>query len=146
MGKRYWNSLLDLMGFIAIVILAFSLISPGKVNIRTMQSAACLGIVVHSVSFFIFELKLFSKRLWVRRGIAIFAAVIILVVHNLLFYDVTKRLLIALGIGTGALIIVSILAYYIIDKIEERRLEAINKILEQNQKGSPSGRAPDEVG
>lgn len=146
MGKRYWNSFLDMMGILAITYLICSLIWQDSIDILDMQKGALLGILVHMVAFFTFDLKLFSKRIWIRRTIVITTSIIIFVITNFLFSDITKRFLIALGIGAGAIVVVSILAFYITDKIEERRLEVINKVLEQNQKGSPSGRAPDEVG
>ena len=133
MGKRYWNSLLDMMGILAIIYLIFSFIWQDSIDILDMQRGAILGILVHMAAFFTFDLKLFSKHIWIRRTIVITFSIIIFGITNLLFNDITKRFLIALGIGAGAIILISILAYYITDKIEERRLEAINKVLEQNQ-------------
>ena len=134
MGKRYWNSFLDMMGILAIIYLICSLIWQDSLEMLDMQRGALLGILVHMAAFFTFDLKLFSKHIWVRRAIVIMFAFIIFLMINLLFNDITQSFLIKLSIGAGAMVVISILAFYITDKIEKRRLEAINQKLAQNQK------------
>lgn len=134
MGKRYWNSFLNVMGYFSIIYLIASLIFQNSLDLRDMQMGMLIGIFGYSAAFFTFELKLFSKSLWVRRAIVIAATVVFMVTVNLLYYrNISKGFLVAIGAGVGVVIIGSVLLYYINDKIEERRLEAINKMLEKNQ-------------
>ena len=121
------------MGYIAIIFLILPLIFPSALNLRDMQAAALIAIFSYTTAFFTFELRLFSKHLWVRRAIVIAVTSIFLVAYHLLSHDFTKAWLIAIGINIIILIVLSVLLYYINDKIEERRLEAINKMLAQNR-------------
>ncbi len=134
MGKKYWNGFIDMMGYIAIIYLAISLIFSIAIDSQDMLWGTLVGAFCYTTAFFTFELRLFSKNLWGRRAIVITVSVIFVVTVNLLSQDLTKSLLLAIGVSAAVIIVMSVLLYYITDKIEQRRLEAINKKLAQNQK------------
>ena len=134
MGKKYWNGVIDMMGYIAIIYLAISLIFSTAIDSKDMLWGTLIGAFCYTTAFFTFELRLFSKNLWVRRSIVITVSVIFVVTVNLLSQDLTKSLLLAIGVSAAVIVVMSVLLYYITDKIEQRRLEAINKKLAQNQK------------
>ena len=90
-----------------------------------------VAIPIHLFSFFTFELRLFSRHLWVRRFIVIGFSMLTMVVVNLVFnsFRPSRELLIALGILLALYIPLMVLIYYISDKIEKRNLELINQRL-----------------
>ncbi len=135
-GRKYWDSFLKAMGEIALCFTAFSLIFPTIIQVQDLYLMLAVAIPIHLFSFFTFELRLFSRHLWVRRFIAIGFAVLIMIVMNLLFNDLRTdtKFLIAIGVLLVVYILLTVFIYYISDKIEQRNLEIINQRLADENK------------
>jgi cell division protein FtsW (lipid II flippase) len=82
-------------------------------------------------AFFTFELRLFSKHLWVRRAITICFSVIdiitVLWVFN--YARLKEKLWVYLAIILPVIVLFTVFVYYVADKIEKRNLAAINQKL-----------------
>ena len=81
------------------------------------------------------SLKLFSKRIWVRRGIIIAFSVITLFVTGFAFGSLRFEFdrLTVFGVLSLGCIITTIFMFYIADKIVEKNLKLINqKLSEKN--------------
>lgn len=130
-GRKYWNSFIKMMGFCAIFITVFSLVFPQIVQIKYFHLMLAVAIPIHLFSFFTFELRLFSRHLWVRRFVVIGFGMLTMVAVNLVFYRFrpSREFLIALGVLLALYIPSMILIYYVSDKIEKRNLEIINQRL-----------------
>lgn len=130
-GKKYWNSFIKMMGYCAIFITIFSLAFPQIVQIKYFHLMLAVAIPIHLFSFFTFELRLFSRHLWVRRFVAIGFSMFSMIFVNLAFngFRPSRELLIALGVLLVLYIPLMVLIYYILDKIEKRNLEIINQRL-----------------
>ncbi|MBQ8496923.1 MAG: hypothetical protein IJ489_05640 [Clostridia bacterium] len=137
MWNKFKYSFMYGMGVMGLTNLFLSLVFDGY-SIREMQMSFCLGIAVEIFAFFTFELKLFSKHLWVRRGIVMFVGFCFAVGSLFAFGTLnsenwTKKLLF-LVIPMFALAFLGLIFfYYVSDKIEKHNLEIINKKLENNQ-------------
>ena len=130
-GRKYWNSFIKMMGYCAIFITVFSLAFPQIVQIKYFHLMLAVAIPIHLFSFFTFELRLFSRHLWVRRFVVIGFSMLTMVAVNLVFYRFrpSREFLIALGVLLALYIPSMILIYYVSDKIEKRNLEIINQRL-----------------
>ena len=130
-GKKYWDSFVKMMGYCAILFTVLSLAFSQIVQVKYLHMMLAVAIPIHLFSFFTFELKLFSRHLWVRRFIVIGFSMLTMVVVNLVFnsFRPSRELLIALGILLALYIPLMVLIYYISDKIEKRNLELINQRL-----------------
>ena len=136
-GRKYWDSFIKMMGLCAIFITIFSLAFPQIVQIKYFHLMLAVTTPIHLFSFFTFELRLFSRHLWVRRFIAIGFSMLTMIVANLVFnsFRPSRELLIALGVLLALYIPLMILIYYISDKIEKRNLELINqRLADENEK------------
>lgn len=137
MGRKFMNSFMYGMGVIGLINLFLSLVFDGY-SISAMQMSFCLAIAIEIFAFFTFELKLFSRHLWVRRGIVMFVsfcfAVGALFAFGILNFENWQKKLLFLVIPVFALVFLGLIFfYYVSDKIEKRNLEAINQKLEKNQ-------------
>ena len=131
MFKKWWNSFCYSLGFSTLLTLLVSLIA-SNTNIRVMYVGVCAILPVHVFTFFTFELRLFSKHLWVRRVITICFSVIDVIIVLVLFDHTrlnSKRFWILLAILLPIMVLYSVFAYYVADKIEKRNLDAINREL-----------------
>lgn len=135
MFRNCWRSFMYSMGLAAIVFIIFSLVFPESIRINHLYHMVCSLIPVHLFSFFTMSLKLFSKRIWVRRGIIIAFSVITLFVTGYAFGFLQFEFdrLIVYGIVSLGCIITMIFVFYVADKIEEQNLKLINqKLSEKN--------------
>ena len=131
MFKKWWNSFCYTFGLSTLLTLLVSLIA-SNTNIRVMYILVCTILPVHVFTFFTFELRLFSKHLWVRRVITICFSVIDVITVLVLFNHTrlnSKRFWILLAILLPIMVLCSVFAYYVGDKIEKRNLAAINQKL-----------------
>ena len=131
MFRNCWRSLVYSMGLVAIVFIIFSLVFPESIRINHLYHMVCSLIPVHLFSFFTMSLKLFSKRIWIRRGIIIAFVIITLFVNGYAFGFLQFEFdrLIVYGIVSLGCIITMIFAFYVADKIEEQNLKLINQKL-----------------
>ena len=135
MFRRYFNSLLNAMGILLLTILFLSVISPRNVDIWVLQYGACIGIPVHLFSYLTFELKLFSRILWVRRTIVMIFGALTMATMSWVFGFFQlglKKYVVVLTVGIGISVILSVFSYYVADKKEKKYLEEINKKLSEN--------------
>ena len=131
MFKKWWISFCYTFGSSTLLTLLVSLIA-SNTNIRVMYVGICAILPVHVFTFFTFELRLFSKHLWVRRVITICFSVIDVIIVLVLFDHTrlnSKRFWILLAILLPIMVLCSVFAYYVADKIEKRNLAAINQKL-----------------
>lgn len=102
---------------------------------RFYQMSFVLVLAVSSISFLINDLKLFSENIWIRRIVIVLfmnaSAIFIPVWFGVLKFK-WSTVIRDVVITT----IVYMLTMYICDKVEMRRLEAINKKLEENIKNN----------
>ncbi len=134
MFRRYLNSLLITMGILTLTVLFLSLVSPEAVDIWVLQYGACIGIPGHLFSFLTFELKLFSRIMWVRRAIVmIFNAMVMATVSWIFGYFQLglRNYMIVWIVGIGVSAVLVTFSYYVADKIEKKHLEEINKKLSE---------------
>ena len=131
MFKKCFRSFLESMGMLAMIFTVLSLILPDVMQIRFLYLLVCITAPIHLFSFFVFQLNLFSNRLWVRRVIVITFSVCVMLAINMLFgyprFAVDS--LILYGVEMLLFILLSIFVYYVADKIEQRNLELINQKL-----------------
>ena len=138
MFRNCWRSLMYSMGLAAIVFIIFSLVFPESIRINYLYHMVCSLIPVHLFSFFTMSLKLFSKRIWIRRGIIVAFSVITLFVTGYAFGFLQFEFdrLIVYGIVSLGCIITTIFAFYVADKIEEQNLKLINQKLSEKNKSN----------
>lgn len=131
MLKNYYRSFIYTIGQVAILFIILSLIWSEAVNIKHLYHMIGVIIPVHLFSFFTFELKLFSKRIWIRRAIVIAFSLIVLFASGCIWGSLRfefKSLIIYCG-ATLLCIMVTVFAYYVADKIERQNLKLINQKL-----------------
>ena len=130
MFKKWWNSFCYTFGLSTLLSLLMALIA-SYTNIKILYVSLCILLPYHLFAFFTFELKLFSKHLWVRRAITICFSVIdittVLVLFN--YTHLKENLWIYLAILLPILVLLMVFTYYVSDKIEKRNLDAINQKL-----------------
>lgn len=127
------RSLLKEMGKVTIIFIVFSLIFPETIEVRHLYQMVFIVIPVHLFSFFTFELRLISSRIWIRRAIVIFFSILVCFVSAFVFNgwrSVFDNLLIY-GIVLGITIIIIVFIYYAMDKIEQQNLKLINQKLDE---------------
>ena len=127
------RSLLKEMGNVTIIFIVFSLIFPETIEVRHLYQMVFIVIPVHLFSFFTFELRLISSRIWIRRAIVIFFSILVCFVSAFVFNgwrSVFDNLLIY-GIVVGITIIIIMFIYYAMDKIEQQNLKLINQKLDE---------------
>lgn len=136
MFKKYARRFIESMGLLAIMFTILSLIFRDVMQIRFFHLAVCVLVPVHLFSFFTFQLKLFSQRLWVRRTVVIVFDICVILAMNALFGFVRLEAdyMILIGVSLVLFILLSVFAYYVADKIEQRNLEWINQRLADKTK------------
>ena len=129
--RKFWDSFLKAIGEIALCFTAFSLVFPTIIQVQDLYLMLAVVIPIHLFSFLTFELRLFSRHLWVRRFITIGFSMLTMAAVNLMFnrFRPSRELLIALGVLLALYIPLMVFIYYISDKIEKRNLELINQRL-----------------
>lgn len=135
MFSKYLNSLLNTMGILTLTILFLSLVSPVNVDIWVLQYGACITIPVHLFTFLTFELKLFSRSIWVRRAIVLVFNSLVIITVSWIFGHFSLGLynyIIVWVFGVTVSAALAILSYYVADKMEKKYLDAINKKLSEN--------------
>ena len=138
MFRNYWRSFMYSMGLVAIIFIIFSLIFPESIRIKHLYHMVCILIPVNLFSFFTFELKLFSKHIWIRRTIVIAFSLLVLFVGGYIFGSTRFKLksLVVYCIAALIFTMVIVFAYYVADKIEQRNLNLINQKLSEKNKGN----------
>ena len=138
MFRNCWRSLMYSMGLVAIIFIIFSLIFPESIRIKHLYHMVCILIPVNLFSFFTFELKLFSKHIWIRRMVVIAFSLLVLFVGGYIFGSTRFELKSLVVYCIVALIVtmVIVFAYYVADKIEQRNLNLINQKLSEKNKGN----------
>lgn len=136
MFKKCTRHFIESMGLLAIMFTILSLIFRDAMQIRFFHLAVCVLVPVHLFSFFTFQLKLFSQRLWVRRTVVIVFDICVILAMNALFGFVRLEAdyMILIGVSLVLFILLSVFAYYVADKIEQRNLEWINQRLADKTK------------
>ena len=130
MLKNYWRSVIYSIGVVSIIFIIVSLVW-SNIKVKDLYQMVGIVIPVHLFSFFTFELKLFSKRIWIRRTIVMAFSIFVLGVSSYITGSLRLELksLIIYGVIALICIMVSVFAYYVIDKNEQRNLELINQKL-----------------
>ena len=138
MFRNYWRSFMYSMGLVAIIFIIFSLIFPESIRIKHLYHMVCILIPVNLFSFFTFELKLFSKHIWIRRMVVIAFSLLVLFVGGYIFGSTRFELksLVVYCIVALIFTMVIVFAYYVADKIEQRNLNLINQKLREKNKGN----------
>lgn len=136
LGRKLRSGFLQAMGLAAIYYLILSLAFPQVVQVKHFYFLVSLVIPIYLFGAFTFELKLFSRKLWVRRLIVTLLsslhAIAISILFGYLWWE--RRILIIFGIAMAVGIVIDIFLYYVADVIQKRNLEAINqKLAEQNK-------------
>lgn len=136
MFKKCTRYFIESMGLLAIMFTILSLIFRDVMQIRFFHLAVCVLVPVHLFSFFTFQLKLFSQRLWVRRTVVIVFDICVILAMNALFGFVRLETdyMILIGVSLVLFILLGVFAYYVADKIEQRNLEWINQRLADKTK------------
>ena len=135
MFRKCWRSLMYMTGVVAIFFVILSLIWSESINIKHLYHMIGILIPVHLFSFFTFELKLFSKHIWIRRIIAISFTLLVLLVSEYIFGSIRFEFKSLIIYCTVALFFVMfiVFVYYVKDKIEQQNLKLINqKLSEKN--------------
>ena len=138
MFRNYWRSFMYSMGLVAIIFIIFSLVFPESIKIKHLYHMVCILIPSHLFSFFTFELKLFSKHIWIRRMVVIAFSLLVLFVGGYIFGSTRFELksLVVYCIVALIFTMVIVFAYYVADKIEQRNLNLINQKLSEKNKGN----------
>ena len=138
MFRNYWRSFMYSMGLVAIIFIIFSLVFPESIRIKHLYHMVCILIPSHLFSFFTFELKLFSKHIWIRRMVVIAFSLLVLFVGGYIFGSTRFELKSLVVYCIAALIstMVIVFVYYVADKIEQRNLNLINQKLSEKNKGN----------
>ena len=138
MFRNYWRSFMYSMGLVAIIFIVFSLVFPESIRIKHLYHMVCILIPSHLFSFFTFELKLFSKHIWIRRMVVIAFSLLVLFVGGYIFGSTRFELksLVVYCIAALIFTMVIVFAYYVADKIEQRNLNLINQKLSEKNKGN----------
>ena len=126
MFKKCWNSFCYVFGLSTLLSLLISLIA-SNTQIKVVYVVLCVLLPTHIFRFFTFELKLFSKHIWVRRAITIGFSILISIAVCALFSG--RWFSISLAILLSIMVLLTIFIYYVSDKIEKRNLDAINREL-----------------
>ena len=129
MFKKCFRSFLESMGMLAMIFMILSLILPDVMQIRFLYLLVCITAPIHLFSFFVFQLNLFSDRLWIRRVIVMAFSVCVMLAMNMLFgyLRFAADSLILYGVEVLLFVLLNIFVYYVADKIERRNLELINQ-------------------
>ena len=135
MYKKCIRSYFQTIGFLAIIFMVMSLMAPYGARMKIFYYLICVTTPPYFFSFFTFELKLFSQRLWVRRAVvmAFIALVMISVTYLFGYLRLELRSLISYGITVLLFIATTGFAYYVGDRIERKNLNLINQKLSEKK-------------
>ena len=136
LGRKLRSGFMQAMGVAATAFLVLSLIFPHDAQIKVFYYLVSLEIPSYLFTFFTFELKLFSKHLWVRRIVAVTFSLLYATAVSFLFGYLRweRKYVIVFGIAMTVAILIDIFSFYVADTIQKRNLEAINqKLAEQNK-------------
>ena len=138
MYKKCIHSFFETIGFLSIIFMIMTSIIPYSARMKLFYYMMCAVIPPYFFNFFTFHLKLFSKRLWIRRAIAItFNGIVILATSYLFGYlRFEINSLINYGITILGFIVLTVFIYYVGDKIEQQNLKLINQKLSEKNKGN----------
>ncbi len=138
MFRKCWCSLMYMTGVVSIFFIILSLIWFEYINIKHLYHMIGILIPVHLFSFFTFELKLFSKYIWIRRMIVIAFSLLVLFVSEYIFGSIRFELksLIIYCIVALLCVMITVFVYYVIDKIEQQNLKLINQKLSEKNTSS----------
>ena len=132
MFKKWWFSFSQSLALVILILLLVSLMLPQIIQTKILWYMVCILTPLSVFSFFTFELKLFSKHMWVRRAIVITFSVINLSIVEILFgwlkWGDTEKW-IRHGVLLAVMVCLNVFVYYVADKIEKRNLAAINQKL-----------------
>ena len=135
MVKNYYYSLMYTLGLASLLFIILSLIWSEAINIKDLYLMIGIVIPVHLFSFLTFGLKLFSKRIWIRRTIVIAFGLLVMFAGGYISGSIRlefKSLIIYCVIALLVLM-VNVFLYYVTDKIEQQNLKLINqKLSEKN--------------
>ena len=135
MVKNYYYSLMYTLGLASLLFIILSLIWSEAINIKHLYLMIGIVIPVHLFSFLTFGLKLFSKRIWIRRTIVIAFGLLVMFAGGYISGSIRldfKSLIIYCVIAL-LVIMVNVFLYYVTDKIEQQNLKLINqKLREKN--------------
>ena len=136
MRKRYFDSLWRSLAYTAIVVFVFGFLFPKTFTIRMAQLTIGGAALVNTFAFFVFEWRLFSRNLWVRRAIvyvisASFCWSLFRIfygfLHSWQYYLLTDGIAFVIG---G---VICALVCYIQDKIYQKSIKKINLALQKNE-------------
>ena len=135
MYKKCIRSYFQTIGFLAIIFMVMSFMTPYGARMKIFYYLICVTTPSHFFSFFTFELGLFSRRIWVRRAVvmAFIALVMITVTYLFGYLRLELRSLISYGITVLLFIATTGFAYYVGDRIERKNLNLINQKLSEKK-------------
>ena len=138
MFKSYYRSFIYTMGLMSISFIILSLIWHDTINVKHLYHMVGVVIPVHVFSFFTFELKLFAKRIWIRRMIVIAFSIFVLFASGYISGDLRSGIksLTVYCVMALLCVLVTVFVYYVADKIEQRNLNLINQKLSEKNKGN----------
>ena len=136
LGRKLRSAFIQAMGFAATLFLILSLIVPQAAQIKLFYYLVSFEVPVYLFNFLTFELKLFSKKLWVRRMIVITFDFLCVIAMAILFGYLRweHKYVLAYGVAIVVGVAMDIFLFYVADVIEKRNLEAINQKLEEQRK------------
>ena len=135
MYKKCIRSYFEIIGFLAIAFMVMSFAIPYSARMKIFYYMVCVITPNYFFEFFTFQLKLFSRRIWVRRAVVMAFFILVtpsitylfgylrLELHSLITYGIT----VLLAIGT------MVFAYYVGDRIERQNLNLINRKLSEKK-------------
>ncbi len=129
MFKKWWISFCQAMTLSMFLGLLASLISV-NIQIKFFYLILCLVLTTHIFIFFTFELRLFSKHLWVRRAISMCFSVVAILTFSFLFGYASlrdKRTWMIYGITLTIVVLLEVFFYCVLDKIKKRNSDAITQ-------------------
>ena len=136
MSRKYWSSVIYTMG---LTLILFIIVSLAFSNVKVIHLYQMVGVVipVHLFEFFTFELKLFSKRIWIRRTIVIAFGIFVIGVSECITsrFRLELKSLIIYCVTALICIIAGTFSYYVEDKIEQQNLKLINQKLGEKNAG-----------
>lgn len=132
MFKKLWFTFSQSLALGILILLLVSLMLPQIIQAKILWYMVCIITPLSVFSFFTFELKLFSKHMWVRRAIVMCFSVVNILTSSTLFGYMCwndKRDWLIYGITLPITVLLMVFTYYVADKIEKRNLAAINQKL-----------------
>lgn len=136
MRKRYFDSLWRSLAYTAILVFVFGFLFPKTFTIRMAQITIGGAALAETFAFFVFEWRLFSRNLWVRRAIVYGISVLFCLLLFRIFYGFSRSWQYYLLTDGLAFIIggaICALVCFIQDKLYQRSIQKINLALQKNE-------------